>query len=106
MPNVAEIKNIYVYLQANNYTIRAYLYTDRKMTKEGKQERKRKRDGGKVTKMLIYLTFVKSKTVPKVVENCLLYVVTNTQYPLKHLLTKVLVTSSKFFSLIFFLFYF
>lgn len=51
------------------------------MVKERKQERERKRGGGKVTKMLIYLTFVKSKTVPKVVENCLLYVVTNTQYP-------------------------
>lgn len=45
MPNVAEIKNIYVYLQANNYTIRSYLYTDGKiqqMAKEGKQERERK----------------------------------------------------------------
>ena len=84
MPNVAEIKNIYVYLQANNYTIQSYLYTDRKiqqMAKERKQERERKRRGGKVTKMLIYLTIVKSKTVPKVVENCLLYVVTNTRYP-------------------------
>lgn len=81
MPNVAEIKNICVYLQANNYTIQLYLYTDRKMTKERKQEREKKRGGGKVTKMLIYLTNVKSKTVPKVVENCLLYVVTNTQYP-------------------------
>lgn len=101
MPNVAEIKNICVYLQANNYTIQLYLYTDRKMTKERKQEREKKRGGGKVTKMLIYLTNVKSKTVPKVVENCLLYVVTNTRYPLKHLLTKMLVTSSKFFSLIF-----
>lgn len=86
MPNVAEIKNIYVYLQANNYTIQPYLYTDRKMTKERKQERekeRKKRRGRKVTKMLIYLTNVKSKTVPKVVENCLLYVVTNTQYPPK-----------------------
>lgn len=81
MPNVAEIKNIYVYLQANNYTIQPYLYTDRKMTKEGKQERERKKRRRKVIKMLIYLTFVKSKTVPKVVENCLLYVVTNTRYP-------------------------
>lgn len=50
MPNVAEIKNIYVYLQANNYIIQLYLYTDRKMTKERKQER----GGGKVTKILIY----------------------------------------------------
>lgn len=84
MPNVAEIKNIYVYLQANNYTIQPYLYTDRKMTKERKQERekeRKKRRGRKVTKILIYLTFIKSKTVPKVVENCLLYVVTNTRYP-------------------------
>ena len=88
MPNVAEIKNICVYLQANNYTIQLYLYTDRKMTKERKQEREKKSGGGNVTKMLIYLTNVKSKTAPKVVENCLLYVVTNTQYPLKHLLTK------------------
>lgn len=56
------------------------------MAKERKQERekeRKKRKGRKVTKMLIYLTFVKSKTVPKVVENCLLYVVTNTQYPPK-----------------------
>ena len=43
MPNVAEIKNIYVYLQANNYTIQPYLYTDRKMTKEGKQEREKEK---------------------------------------------------------------
>jgi hypothetical protein len=50
------------------------------MAKERKQEREKKRGGGKVTKMLIYLTFVKSKTVPKVVEDCLLYVVTNTRY--------------------------
>lgn len=42
MPNVTEIKNIYVYLQANNYTIQLYLYTDRKMTKE-----KRRRKGYK-----------------------------------------------------------
>lgn len=40
MPNVAEIKNICVYLQANNYTIQQYLYTDRKMAKERKQEKR------------------------------------------------------------------
>ena len=51
------------------------------MTKERKREREKGKEKGKVTKMLIYLTFVKSKTVPKVVENCLLYVVTNTRYP-------------------------
>ncbi|MBF1517870.1 hypothetical protein [Prevotella pallens] len=53
------------------------------MTKEIKREREKGKEKGKVTKMLIYLTFIKSKTVPKVVENCLLYVVTNTQYPPK-----------------------
>lgn len=86
MPNRAIIKNIYVYLQANNYTMRSYLYTSkeiRQMTKERKQNNETRKEKGKVTKMLIYLTFVKSKTVPKVVENCLLYVVTNTQYPPK-----------------------
>lgn len=54
------------------------------MTKEKRRKRegeRKKRRERKVTKMLIYLTFVKSKTVPKVVEDCLLYVVTNTQYP-------------------------
>lgn len=30
MPNVAEITNILVYLQANNYTAQLYLYTDQK----------------------------------------------------------------------------
>lgn len=43
MPNVTKMKNIYVYLQANNYTIQLYLYTDRKMTKERKQKRERKK---------------------------------------------------------------
>lgn len=42
MPNVAEITNILVYLQANNYTIQPYLYTDKKMAKE-----KRRRKGYK-----------------------------------------------------------
>lgn len=65
MPNVAEIKNICVYLQANNYTIQLYLYTDRKMTKERKQEREKKRGGGKVTKMLIYLTMLNQKPCQK-----------------------------------------
>lgn len=43
MPNVAEITNILVYLQANNYTIQPYLYTDKKiqqMAKERKQEKR------------------------------------------------------------------
>ena len=31
MPNVAEIKNICVYLQANNCTMQLYLYMDRKI---------------------------------------------------------------------------
>lgn len=50
MPNVAEIKNIYVYLQANNYTIQSYLYTDRKNgkgKKTGKRKEKRRRKGYK-----------------------------------------------------------
>ena len=50
MPNVAEIKNIYVYLQANNYTAQLYLYTDQKNIANGKgkkvgKERKRERKG-------------------------------------------------------------
>ena len=109
MPNVAEIKNIYVYLQANNYTMQSYLYTDKKiqqMAKERKQERERKRGGGKVTKMLIYLTYVKSKTVPKVIENGLLYVVTNTQYPHYNAFNKSVSNLSKIFFSDFFLFYF
>lgn len=67
------------------------------MAKERKQEREKKRGGGKVTKMLIYLTNVKSKTVPKVVENCLLYVVTNTQYPPKTPFDKGVSNLSKIF---------
>lgn len=47
MPNVTEIKNICVYLQANNYTAQLYLYTDQKNIANGKGkkagERKKKR---------------------------------------------------------------